>query len=84
MQDLNLKSLFFENVINIEMDGVRQKFKNENCPLKMWNKVVRRTTEMTIKGDLRPAYIQMCTIVDQSELNGQLSAYPDLFPQITT
>lgn len=48
MQDLNLKSLFFENVINIEMDGVRQKAKNENCPLKMWNKVVRRTTGMTI------------------------------------
>ena len=23
MQDLNLKSLFFENVINIEMDGVK-------------------------------------------------------------
>lgn len=57
MQDLNLKSLFFENVINIEMDGVRQKFKNEKCPLKMWNKVVRRTTEMTIATDLRPAYI---------------------------
>ena len=70
MQDLNLKSLFFENVINIEMDGVRQKFKNESCPLKMWNKVVRRTTEMTIQGDLRPAYALMCTIVDQTELNG--------------
>ena len=48
MQDLNLKSLFFENVISIEMDGVRQKSKNESCPLKMWNKVVRRTTKMTI------------------------------------
>lgn len=56
MQDLNLKSLFFENVINIEMDGVRQKFKNESCPLKMWNKVVRRMTEMNIASDLRPAY----------------------------
>ena len=44
MQDLNLKSLFFENVINIEIDGVSQKSKNTACPLKMWNKVVRRTT----------------------------------------
>ena len=50
MQDLNLnlKSLFVENVINIGMDGVRQKSKNEKCPLKMWNKVVRGTTEMTV------------------------------------
>ena len=84
MQDLNLKSLFFENVINIEMDGVRQKSKNESCPLKMWNKVVRKTTEMNIQADLRPAYTLMCTIVDQSELNGQLAAYPDLFPQISS
>lgn len=52
MHDLNLKSLFFENVINIEMDGVRQKNKNELCPLKIWNKIVRRTTQMSIKKDL--------------------------------
>ena len=42
--ELNLKSLFFENVINIEMEGVRQRPKNEACPLKIWNKIVRRTT----------------------------------------
>ena len=79
MQDLNLKSLFFENVINIEMDGVRQKFKNEACPLKLWNKVVRRITEMNIANDLRPAYRTICTIVNQNDLNGQLSDYPELF-----
>ena len=83
MQDLNLKSLFFENVINIEMDGVRQKFKSEACPLKMWNKVVRRTTEMTIARDLRPAYVQLCEIVDTQYLNGQLSSHPELFPEKT-
>ena len=52
MQDLNLKSLFFENVVNIEMEGVRQVPKNESCPLKMWNKVVRRVTQMSITKDL--------------------------------
>ena len=82
MHDLNLKSLFFENVINIEMNGVRQQAKNKDCPLRMWNKVVRRTTEMTIANDLRPAYYQMCAIVNQYDLNGHLSKYPDLFPTV--
>ena len=48
----------------------------------MWNKVVRRTTEMTIANDLRPAYYQMCAIVNQYDLNGHLSKYPDLFPTV--
>ena len=82
MQDLNLKSLFFENVIAIEMDGVRQKSKNEACPLKMWNKVVRRTTQMGIANDLRPAYVTMCTVVNKNDLDGQLSEDPELFPQL--
>lgn len=81
MHDLNLKSLFFENVINIEMDGVRQKNKNELCPLKIWNKVVRRTTQMSIKKDLRPAYIAMCQVVDNHILNGQLGTHPELLCQ---
>ena len=81
MHDLNLKSLFFENVINIEMDGVRQKNKNELCPLKIWNKVVRRTTQMSIKKDLKPAYIAMCHVVDNHILNGQLGSYPELLCQ---
>ena len=80
MQDLNLKSLFFENVISIEMEGVRQKSKNEACPLKMWNKVVRRTTQMKIATDLRPAYIAMCTVVNKYDLDGHLAQEPGLFP----
>ena len=65
-----MKSLFFENVINIEVDGVRQKSKHEACPLKMWNKVVRRTTALKIKDDLLPAYTQICTVLNRNELNG--------------
>jgi len=61
------------------MDGVRQKSKHEACPLKLWNKVVRRTTRMTIGDELRPAYIEMCTIINEVELKGHLEGYPDLF-----
>ena len=84
MQDLNLKSLFFENVINIEVDGVKMRSKHEACPLKMWNKVVRRVTQMTIADDLKPAYAKMCTIINEHELQGQLETRPELFTVLKT
>ena len=81
MHDLNLKSLFFENVISIEMDGVRQHNKNEHCPLKIWNKMVRRVTQLSIKKDLVPAYQTVCIAVDKNVLNGQLADFPELLVQ---
>ena len=42
--ELNLKSLFVENVINIEVEGVCMGTVSEQCPLSIWNKLVRRTT----------------------------------------
>ena len=48
----------------------------------MWNKVVRRVTQMSIKKDLQPAYLAMCTIVDQKELNGYLASNAILFPKL--
>lgn len=64
LADLNLKSLVGDNMINIEMDGVRQESKIDNCPLKLWNADVRCKTQMSIADDIRPAYIEMCTIVN--------------------
>ena len=43
------------------------------CPLRMWNRVVRRATEMTVERDLRPAYLKMCTIVNEYELGWQMT-----------
>ena len=77
--DSNLKSLFCDNLINIEMDGVRQKSQSEAGPLAIWNKVVRSTTKLSIAEDLRPAYSQLCTLINNNELQGQLHAYPELF-----
>ena len=81
MQDLNLKSLFFENSnVDIKKDKAHNKSNNYICPLKMWNMVVRKTTGLTIANDVRPAYFKLCEIVNEYEFNGQLSNYPELFP----
>ena len=44
----------------------------------MWNRVVRRATEMTVERDLRPAYLKMCAIVNEYELGWQMSQFPEL------
>ena len=41
---LNLNTLFFENVMNIEIEGVRQQAENSKCPLKAWNLYVNKLT----------------------------------------
>ena len=61
-----------------------QKKKTVDDPLKMWNKIVRRTTRLTIEGDLRDAYHLICKIVNKYELNGQLSKYPQLLLMSTS
>ena len=93
MYDLNLKSLFLENGNFGKLDSSAKengrpssssKSKKYVCPLQIWNMVVRKTTELTIAGDLRPAYYQMCAILNEFEFNGLLSDYPDLFPPLPT
>ena len=66
--DTNLKSLFCDNLINIEVDGVRQKSLTGAGPLNIWNKVVRSTTKLSIGDDLRPAYTQLCILINDNEL----------------
>jgi hypothetical protein len=34
---------------------------------------------MTIEKDLRPAYLAMCTVIDEKELDGELATHPELF-----
>lgn len=79
MQDLNLRSLFSESLTNTQGEARKSKVGNVNCPLKIWNKMAKRVTTMNINEDLRPAYTKMCTIVNEFELQGQLSTRPDLF-----
>ena len=43
-ENLNLNTLFFENVMNIEIEGVKQWADDRKCPLKAWNKYVNQLT----------------------------------------
>ena len=43
-ENLNLNTLFFENVMNIEIEGVKQQANDRKCPLKVWNKYVNQLT----------------------------------------
>jgi len=70
LSDSNLKSLFCDNLKNIEIEGARQRAHAETGPLNVWNKVVRSTTKLTIGEDLRPAYVKLCTLINQNELQG--------------
>ena len=37
IQELQIKSLFFETAIRIEIAGIKIEEKDAKCPLKMWN-----------------------------------------------
>ena len=71
--NLNLNSLFFENVMNIEIEGVRQVAVNQNCPLKAWNSHVQRLTFINVEKELRSAYHKLVQIVNENDLGGALT-----------
>ena len=64
ISNLNLNSLYFENVMNIEMDGVKQIATNINCPLRVWNAYVQTLTSVNVETDVRPAYTVLSNIVN--------------------
>ena len=44
IEDLTLKSLFFESVIYMEIGGVKIEEEDSRCPLRMWNSSVEKLT----------------------------------------
>ena len=74
-----LNSLFFDNLISIEMDGVLQQSQTAPNPLKMWNDTVLQTTQLTMEGDIRPAYAMMLNFANEQIFGGKLSKDPGLF-----
>ena len=79
--DLHLDSLLFENVIRIEMDGVRQGATTDRTsPLKIWSEDVLKVTNLDLERDLKPAYRKMVAVANsEHEFNGKLSIDPCLF-----
>lgn len=63
------------------MDGVPQTVKQSVNPLRMWNKLVKSTTNLGSAKDIKPAYMSLCGVVDENVLNGKLADHPDLFPK---
>ena len=48
-------------------------------PLKMWNKTVLRTTQLSLERDIRPAYVKMIKVANEQIFDGKLSGDPQLF-----
>ena len=48
-------------------------------PLKMWNKTVLRTTQLSLERDIRPAYVKMLKAANEQIFEGKLTGDPRLF-----
>lgn len=48
-ESLNLNSLYFDNVMNIEIGGIKQQEINFGCPLKHWNQYVFGMTGVQVE-----------------------------------
>ena len=57
IEDLTLKSLFFESVIYMEIAGVRVEENDARCPLRMWSQSVEKLTAVKRTRDVKPCYI---------------------------
>ena len=79
--NLNLNSLFFENVMNIEIDGVKQLSENFSDPLMAWNRNVSQLTSVPLENELRAAYLSLIKITNEHDLGGALNMDPARFPQ---
>ena len=48
-------------------------------PLKMWNKTVLRTTQLSMERDIKPSYVKMLNVANEQIFGGKLSDDPRLF-----
>ena len=79
-ESLNVKSLYFDTCMNIEIDGQKVMSKQKDEYLKLWNKHVRQMTTLSGQVDVKPAYKVICQIVNANDLQGALHADPLFFP----
>ena len=59
IEELALKSLFFETAIHMEVKGKKVEEKNARCPLRYWNDAVQKLTAIKREADIKPAYKEL-------------------------
>ena len=59
IEELALKSLFFETAIHHEVAGKKIEEKNAKCPLRYWNDSVQKLTALKREADINAAYKEL-------------------------
>lgn len=59
IEEMALKSLFFETAIHMEVAGKKVEEKNANCPLRYWNDSVQKLTAVKRGADINAAYKEL-------------------------
>ena len=76
---MQLKSLFFETAIRIEIAGVKIEERDAKCPLKMWNESVQKLTCVKKDEDIKPVYRALVESLNEVWYDGKLYGDPSLF-----
>ena len=79
IEELTLKSLFFESVIYVEVAGTHIEESDVRCPVRMWNASVERLTLVKKSKDVVPCYKQLVKIINDTLYKGKLAKDPMLF-----
>ena len=79
IHELQLKSLFFETAILLEIAGVKIEEDTVKCPLKMWNESVQKLTFVKKEEDIKPCYRALVESLNEVWYEGKLYGDPSLF-----
>ena len=84
IHELQLKSLFFETAILLEIAGVKIEEGNVKCPLRMWNESVQKLTLVKKEEDIKPCYRALVESLNEVWYDGKLYGDPSLFLEDAT
>ena len=73
IEELDLKSLFFETSMLIEVSGVKIKENDLKCPLRMWNNAVEKLTLIKRDIDIAPVYQKLTKSLDENGYDNKLA-----------
>ena len=79
IQELQMKSLFFETTIYLEIAGVKIEEKDAKCPLRMWNNSIEKLTCVKKVQDVKPVYKSLTEKVNEIWYSEKLLSDPSLF-----
>ena len=80
IQKTKLSNLDSEEFIDIKQYGSTEK--NRQCPLRFWNNPnVLKIVKLSVKKDIRPSYLKLIRVANETIFKGKLLQHPDLFPK---